>query len=323
MDDLPGYRRQEAFLGATCGPYANRIHGGKFLLDGKQYVLQKNDGENCLHGGGAAFSHRAWRGEELDCGSDGVAGVGFYLESPHMSGGFPGNMNLGVEYYLSEDGYMYIYYRGESDRPAVLNLTNHAYWNLAGESSGPVYDHSLQLWASGYVDVDSHAIPNGTILPPDCGRGAMDFTSPKRLRELLCPRKGIEGIPVEAALPNGIDHCYVLDESAPELIPGGHGSALDALVGQLSPRLAARLAAPLEHGGNRTMEVYTSYPGIQLYTGNYLDIESGRNGAYFGRQHALCLETQHFPDAPNRPSFPSTVLRPGEIYEQLTVHRFI
>lgn len=318
MDDLQGYRRQDAYLGATCGRYANRIHNGEFILDGERFTLQKNDGDNSLHGGNAGFSHRAWKGEILDCESEAVAGVGFELESPHMEGGYPGNLKVRVEYYLSEDGYLYIYYRGGSDRPTVVNLTNHAYWNLSGESSGAVYDHRLQLHASGYVDVDSRAIPNGTILPPDCGRGAMDFTSPRMLREVMCPRPGIEGVPVEASLPNGIDHCYVVDESSSELTPPGHGGALDALVEHLGPRLGARLEIP----GSRSMEVYTSYPGIQVYTGNFLDIEAGRDGKHFSRHGAVCLETQHFPDAPNQPSFPSTVLRPGEVYEHLTVHRF-
>lgn len=288
FDSLDKYAAHKAYFGCTTGRFANRIHAGRFKLDGHEYRLATNNGANHLHGGNEGFDRKVWKAETLK-GPAGPA-VRFTLRSPDGEEGFPGDLDVTVTYALTNDNELRIDYAAQTDKPTVLNLTNHAYWNLAGAGSGDILNERLMLAADKYVDVDADAIPTGKLLP--VAGTPLDFTTPHAIGERIAELK--KGPP-----PGGYDHCYVLRGDK----------------GQL--KLAARVEDP---ASGRVMEVLTTEPGIQFYTGNYLDGDP-INGGY--RQHAaFCLEAQHFPDSPNQPSFPSTVLRPGEKYTQTTVHRF-
>lgn len=288
FDDLAGYLGTHPYFGAVIGRYGNRIAKARFALDGVEYRLAPNNNGNTLHGGIKGFDKVVWKAEPVKTAYG--AGVKLSYLSKDMEEGFPGNLAVTVVYTLTDADELEIRYEAVTDKPTVLNLTNHAYWNLKGQGRGDVLGHRLQIEADNVTAVDSpvNLIPTGEIAP--VARTPFDFTSPRAIGERITQVEG------------GYDHNFVLRS-------GGGPLAL-----------AARAEEP-ETG--RVLEVWTDQPGIQLYTGNFLDgTVVGKGGAAYKKHAAFCLETQHFPDSPNHPSFPSTVLRPGETFRSVTVHKF-
>lgn len=281
FDEPARYLQPHPFFGCVAGRYANRIALGKFTLDGKTCQLTTNNGRNHLHGGSGGFDKRNWKGEVL-----GANGVRFTYVSAHGEEGYPGKLTATVTYTLTDRDELRIDYTATTDAPTVVNLTNHAYWNLSGEPD--ILGHELQLDAGKYTVVDDESIPTGELR--DVAGSEFDFTKSKPISRDIEKTKG------------GYDHNWVIN-------PGKAGELV----------LAAVLYAPKS---GRTMRMLTDQPGIQLYTGNYLNDVKGRDGKVYGKRAGLCLETQHYPDSPNRPDFPSTVLRPGETYKTTTVHAF-
>ena len=286
FDALSGYLQRHPYFGSTVGRFANRIAHGKFTLDGQTYTLATNNGNHHLHGGERGFDRQMWKAEPIQ-GDDWI-GVQFSRLSPHGEEGYPGNLQVTVRYTLSNDNEIKMHYLATTDAPTVLNLTNHAYWNLAGAGNGTVLEHQLQVEADKFVAVDAELIPTGKMA--DVDRTPLDFRQPQSLGARIAQLPGD---------PQGYDHCYVLRSQDGTL------------------KLAARAVDP---NSGRVMEVLTTQPGVQLYTGNFLNGDPSGNG--YQQYGAFCLETQHYPDSPNRPEFPSTVLRPGETFEEVTVHRF-
>jgi aldose 1-epimerase len=290
-DDLASYLADEAYFGATVGRFANRIAGGRFVLDGTEHRLPQNHGSTTLHGGPDGFHAQVWEAEQVP---DGVA---LRLRSPDGDEGFPGTLDVRVAYTLGGEG-LRIASEARTDAPTVLNLTNHAYWNLAGPGRGTVDDHVLRVAAARYLPVDADLVPLGEPAPVE--GTVMDLRDGVRLGDRV--RLADE----QLRLAGGYDHCYVLDGT------GGSGG------GGLG--LAAHVSDP---ASGRTLEVRTDQPGVQVYTGNQLDgTVAGRGGRAVRQGDALCLETQRFPDSPNQPSYPSTVLRPGETFRSTTLHAF-
>jgi len=287
LDSLADYLKGHPCLGSTIGRYANRIALGRFAIDGVEYRLATNNGPNHIHGGIRGFDKMLWKAQPLE--RSGFSGVVFSYESADGEEGYPGRLLAQATYGLTDANELRIEYTAACDKPTVVNLANHAYWNLGGAQAGDVLGHRLTIEADSYLPVDAGLIPTGEVKPV---KGTpLDFTEP-----------GTVGSRIQQT-GYGYDHCFVL-RSGPR---------------RSGPALAARVEEP--HSG-RVMEVYTTQPGIQLYTANFLDATLHGGGVAFGRHFGLCLETQHFPDSPNRPTFPSTVLRPGEKYEQITVHKF-
>lgn len=286
FDTLEGYLQRHPFFGSTVGRFCNRIARGQFTLNGKTYQLATNNGPNHLHGGEAGFDRKVWTAETFE--KDGEAGVRFTRTSPDGEEGYPGNVQVVAVYSLNEKNEVTMHFEATTDATTVVNLTNHCYWNLGGAGSGQVLDHQLMLAADHYLAVDETLIPTGELAPVE--GTPMDFTESIAIGSRIA-KVGSD--------PTGYDHCYVVRPNAGEL------------------RLAARVEDPKS---GRVMEILTTQPGIQFYTGNFLDGSAGNGG--FGKHDAFCLETQHYPDAPNHPEFPSTELKPGEKFSATTVHRF-
>jgi len=285
-DSLEDYLAGHPYFGCAVGRYANRIAQGKFTLDGTEYTLATNDGANHLHGGEKGFDKLVWKAKPIE--EKDFVGVRFKLVSPDGDEGYPGTLTATVTYAVTDEDELIMKYTAKTDKPTVVNLTNHAYWNLAGAGSGDVLNHELMLNADGYLPVDEGLIPLGTVASV---KGTpMDFTQPKTIGSRI---EQVEG---------GYDHCYVLNKEAGK-----------------KRTLAARVVEPTS---GRVMEIYTTQPAIQFYTGNFLDGTISGGGVDYQKHYAFCLETQHYPDSPNQPNFPTTVLRPGETYRQSTVHRF-
>jgi len=287
LDSFGDYLRGHPLFGSLVGRYANRIAGAKFTLDGVEYPITANAGKNHIHGGRNGFHKLVWNARPLQ--EKESAGVELSHVSPDGHEGYPGKLAVKVIYRLTNDNELIMHYTAQTDKPTLVNLTNHAYWNLAGAGSGNVLDHVLMLNADRYLPADAAKIPLGKMR--NVKGTPMDFNEPKTIG---CRIEQVEG--------SNYDHCYVLNKR-----PGKRTS------------LAARVVEPKS---GRTMEVYTTQPGVQLYTAKGLNAKLKAGGIPYGPYHGFCLETQHFPDSPNQPAFPSTVLRPGEIYEQITVHRF-
>jgi len=286
FDNLEGYLGTHPYFGVIVGRYANRIAKGRFTLDGVEYTLAQNNNGNTLHGGLKGFDKVVWKPEPVQV-ADGV-GVKLTYLSKDMEEGYPGNLSVMVVYLLTNTGDLVIRYQAETDKKTPINLTNHAYWNLKGEGNGDVLGHALQLGADKFTAVDSAAnlIPTGEI--SSVAGTVFDFTSPHPIGERIAQVEG------------GYDHNFVLNGRAP-----------------------ARAARVEEPGSGRAMEIYTDQPAIQLYTGNFLDgTVVGKGGKAYQKHYAFCLETQHFPDSPNHPNFPSTILEPGQKYRTVTVHKF-
>lgn len=289
FDKLEGYTNRHPYFGSTVGRYGNRIAKGKFTLDGKTYTLAVNNGPNHLHGGLAGFDMVLW--EAVEVKTDNSVGVKFYYLSKDGDEGYPGNLKTSVTYSLTDANELKFEYAATTDKATVINLTNHAYWNLAGAGSGDILKHQLMLNADKWIPTDENSIPTGELAPV---KGtAMDFTTMHAIGDQIAELKK------PPHTTKGYDHCYVLRGQTGKL------------------ELAAKVKEPTS---GRVMEIYTTEPGIQLYCGNFLDGSPAGNNH---KQHeAFCLETQHYPDSPNQPSFPSTVLKPGETYKSQTVHKF-
>lgn len=292
LPSLADYVERNPHFGTIVGRYGNRICKGRFTLDGEAFQLPLNDGPNSLHGGVQGFGARWWDITPVEADADGNIGLLLTHTSPDGEEAYPGCLQVAVRYTLGTDQSWRIDYRAETDRPTVLNLTHHDYFNLAG--SGSILDHELQLFASRYTPVDATLIPTGIT---NVAGTPFDFREPKRIgRDIREPQE-------QLVRARGYDHNWVLDRS------------LDAGL-----TLAARLIHP---GSGRVMEVHTTEPGVQFYSGNFLDgTLVGSAGQVIRQGDGLCLETQHFPDSPNQPDFPSTVLRPGQVFESSTLHRF-
>jgi aldose 1-epimerase len=289
FDNLEGYLRGHPFFGCITGRVANRIAGGRFELDGKQYTLATNNGPNHLHGGLQGFDKKNWKPQASQV-PDGPQLLLTYL-SKDGEEGYPGNLNCTVIYTLTSRNEIRIEYTATTDKPTPVNLTNHAYFNLGGRKAGNILDHEIQIFADFYTPADETLIPTGEIR--SVAGTPLDFRQPRRIGERL---QEIQATPV------GYDHNFVLRKS-------GKGLTLAAKV--FEPRTG------------RTLEMETTEPGVQFYTGNFLDGSiQGKDGVRYGQYHGFCLEAQHFPDSVNKPHFPSVILRPGNTYRQTTVYRF-
>jgi len=286
--DTPAeYPEKSPYFGCTTGRFANRIAKAKFTLDGTEYTLAANNGENHLHGGTAGFDKVIWQANEVKT-ENGDAVELTYL-SKDGEEGYPGNLSCSVTYRLTDDNELSFSYKATTDKATVVNLTNHTYWNLAGHDSGDNLSHEMTINADRYTVVTDDGIPTGEL--KDVKGTVMDFTEPHKIGERVDEVPGV---------PGGYDHNYVLNGA-----------------GGLS--FAAKATEP---ASGRVMKVFTTEPGIQLYVGNFLDGIAGKDGANYKFRNGFCLETQHFPDSPNQPDFPSVVLRPSEEYTHLTVHKF-
>lgn len=288
FETVGGYENHDAYFGATIGRFGNRIAGGKFSLGGEDYFLAANNGANHLHGGLKGFDKVVWDAEPVQ--GDDFVGIRFGYSSPDGEEGYPGNLDVSVTYTLNNDDELSIEYTARTDATTIINLTNHSYWNLSAGRSDTILEHRMQIEAEQFLAIDGNMIPTAA---GNVAGGEMDFTTARPVGERIAALK------VDPDGPKGFDHNYVLR---------GQDGTLS---------LAARVEDPVS---GRIMEVLTTEPGVQFYSGNFLD-GSAANGGH--PQHAaFCLETQHFPDSPNRPDFPSVVLEPDQTYQTVTVYRF-
>ncbi|WP_249999080.1 aldose epimerase family protein [Actinoplanes sp. M2I2] len=289
FDRLQGYLdNPDPYFGAVIGRYANRIARGSFPLDGATYQAPINNGPNSMHGGKTGFDKRLWSATPVD------GALELRLVSPDGDQGYPGTLSVTVRYTFTPDNELRIDYEATTDAPTVVNLTNHSYFNLAGEGSGDIYGHLVRIDATHFTPVDVDLIPTGDLSP--VAGTPMDFREPVAVGERIRtgdPQLGFTG---------GYDHNWILDRAGDGLAP------------------AAQVTEPI---GGRTLSVSTTEPGLQFYSGNFLDgTVTGTSGRLYRQGDGLALETQHFPDSPNHAAFPSTVLRPGETYRSTTVFRF-
>lgn len=281
FNTLAEYEKKGPYFGAICGRYANRIADGKFDLEGKEYQLAQNIAPSHLHGGNKGFDKKIWAAESYSDKNE--VGVRLSCVSPDGEEGYPGKVVLNVVYSLNNDNEFKIDYTATSDQATPINVTNHCYWNLSGQ--GDILDHELVLNCDRYLPVSEIAIPTGELVAVK--ETPMDFTSAHKIGERIEQVKG------------GYDHCWVINSS------------------EKQPAFCAR-AKDLQSG--RVMEIYTTEPGVQFYTGNFLDGTAASGG--YQKHGGFCLETQHFPNSPNQSEFPNTILKPGEVYEQTTIHKF-
>ena len=282
------------YMGAIVGRYANRISGGKFSIDGIDYSLAKNNGDNAIHGGLVGFDKKIWDVEFLVSLHDSKLKLSTF--SPDGEEGYPGRVEVSVTYTLNDQNQLTIDYSATSDKATIINLTNHAYFNLDGHQAGSILEHEVMLNANHFTPIDESSIPTGVIL--DVAGTPLDFRQRKAIG------LDIESEDRQMTFGSGYDHNFVINHSEP---------------GSVS--LAAEVYSP---NSGRVMKVYTDQPGVQFYTGNFLNgTLVGKDGAVYGRRSAFCLETQHFPDSPNKPMFPSTILQPGDRFSSRTIFEFL
>ena len=284
-ESIDGYlQRGNPYFNALIGRYGNRIAGGKFTLDGKQYTLAGNDNGNSLHGGFKGYDKVVWTAEKL-----GDNAIQLSYLSKDGEEGYPGNLDIKVVYTLTADNELKIEYTATTDKATPVNLTNHCYFNLSAGQDSTILNHLLQIAADKFTAVNDQLIPTGEL--KDVKGGPMDFTTAKVIGKDIAQVKG------------GYDHNWALNKQ---------GNSLE------------KVATLADNTSGRTMEVWTTEPGLQFYSGNFLNgrLTNTRNGAKYVKHAGLCLETQHFPDSPNQPSFPNTILKPGETYKQTTIYKF-
>ncbi len=291
FDELAPYLEKNGSLGALIGRYGNRIAGGRFTLDGKTYQLALTNGKNHLHGGVVGFGVQVWEATPEE--GNGQDKLHLHLVSPDGQENYPGTLTVDVTYGFNDACELSIQYKAVTDKPTILNLTNHAYFNLAGADGRTIEDHELTLFADAITETDSGLIPTGKILPVD--GTAFDFRKPRIIGEGL--KDGEDDINIKYGM--GYDHNFILG----------------------APFVMKKCAVLKDPSSGRIMEVTTDQPAVQFYTANQQGIP-GRSGSYFGKRCALCLETQHYPDSPNHQHFPSTVLRPGQTFNSTTIYAF-
>ncbi|MFI5133487.1 MAG: aldose epimerase family protein [Chitinophagales bacterium] len=286
FDSLSGYlQKGDPYFGSLVGRYANRIANGKFTLDGKQYTLAGNDHGNSLHGGNKGYDKVVWNAEKLA----GDSSLKLTYLSKDGEEGYPGNVNVQVIYTLASDNVLKIDYAATTDKATPVNLTSHCYFNLSAGKDSTILGHELMLNADKYTPVNDQLIPTGKI--EEVKGTPMDFTGSKKIGKDIEQVKG------------GYDHNWILNRKGADL---------------------EKAASVYEPNSGRYMEVFTTEPGLQFYSGNFLDgtLTGTKNGQKYVKHGALCLEAQHYPDSPNQPSFPNTILKPGETYKQTTVYKF-
>ncbi len=292
FDSLEGYLTPNPFFGAVVGRYGNRIGGASFTLDGKTYTLAKNNGPNTLHGGVKGFDKYVWSAKEVSS-PDGPS-IALTHVSPDGDEGFPGTLTAMVTYTWTDASTLRLHYHATTDTPTVVNLTNHSYFNLAGQGNGTILDEQLQIFADRFTPVDNTLIPTGELRP--VAGTPFDFRQPTAIGA----RIGSDDAQIKAG--GGYDHNFVVNGKAGTLRPAAH---------------------VYDPSSGRTLDVKTTEPGVQFYTGNFLDgTIHGKDGKVYPKRAALCLETQHYPDSPNKPDFPSVVLRPGQAYDTTTTFTF-
>lgn len=283
-DNLDGYLEENPYFGAIVGRYANRIAKGKFVLNGTEYRLAVNNGENHLHGGIVGFDKVIWDADTIE--NENEIGLKLHYLSKDGEEGYPGNLDVSVTYILTNDNELKIDYKATTDKATPVNLSHHSYFNLVGSVDRDVLEQVLWIDADKYTVVDETLIPTGELRDVT---GSMDFRTPKKVGSQITEVEG------------GYDHNYVLNNDGKY----------------------AMVATLTDSSSGRVIEVYTSEPGMQFYSGNFLDgTITGKNGNKYQKHYGLCLETQHFPDSPNQPYFPNTILSPGETYTQQTVYKF-
>lgn len=289
-DNMDGYARNPSYFGAIIGRYANRIAKGQFTIDGMAYTVATNNRPNHLHGGVKGFDKQIWLAKEAKV-SNGV-GVVFSYVSVDGEEGYPGNVTVNVTYTLTEKNELILDYHGTTDEATLLNMTSHSYFNLAGAGTRDVLDHELTIHADSYTPTDATNIPTGEIATVT--GTPFDFRKPTKIGARIN-----DSFP-QLTLASGYDHNYVVQRKGPGLVPVAH---------------------VVEPTSGRVLDVSSTEPGVQLYTANSLNV-TGKGGLMYGKRGAFCLETQHYPDSPNQPKFPSTVLRPGQTFSSKTVYAF-
>ena len=290
FDNVADYEKPGPYFGAIVGRYANRIANGSFKLDGKEYHVPQNDGPNALHGGNKGFDKRVWDAKQ----SSDACGQHLHLHYLSKDGeeGFPGNLNVDVTYTLNDKNELELHYVATTDKDTVLNLSNHTYFNLKGQGQGNILDHKIMINADRFTPVDATLIPTGVLQPVE--------GTPFDFRKLTVIGARIDDDNEQLKLAHGYDHNWVLN---------GGGKV----------RLAAKVVEPTT---GRVLEVLTDQPGLQFYTGNFLNGSAKGKGSVYNKRDGFCLETQHFPDSPNHPNFPTTELKAGEKFQSTTIFRF-
>ena len=287
------YADGAGFMGAIVGRYANRIADGRFSLDGVEYSLAQNNGDNAIHGGLVGFDKKIWSAETFSNSDE--AQLVLKAISEDGEEGFPGRVEVTVAYRLTDQNELFVDYYATTDKATVINLTNHAYFNLDGHAAGSISDHEITIYADQFTPIDNESIPTGEIA--SVANTPLDFRTAKPIG------RDIDSVHQQIQFGSGFDHNFVINHDEPGLVS-----------------LAASVYSPRT---GRIMNVYTDQPGVQFYTGNFLNGRLvGKDGAVYVRRGAFCLETQHFPDSPNKSGFPSTLLRPGEQYETRTIFEF-
>jgi aldose 1-epimerase len=286
--DMAGYNACTSYFGATCGRYCNRIANGKFSLDGKEYTLATNGAPHHLHGGNVAFDKKIWSSELIE--NEDSVGVRFKLTSPDGDEGYPGEVKVVAEYTLDDENRLKMVFKATTDAATHVNLCNHTYWNIAGSGSGSVMGQEMTLNCDKVVEFDETLIPTGKLLPVE-GDSYFDYRTTKTLES---------GMKAAPAGSNGYDHCFVINRKSTNEL---------ALVGSIR-----------DPKSGRKMTMYSTQPGFQLYTSNHFNGHPGSGG--FEKHGAVCFETQHYPDTPNHPEFPTTLLKPGDTLVHTTVHQF-